>query len=284
LTKIFVNQKHISAKWRDEIFSGSIYLLSQFQQPKLLGDFAEECIKEHFGQTDYLNSYLEWPKEEYVERTSRLKGQYTNCMEVKEIIRNYLIEMDEDPAQYLFDVPRLRVIPNFDYMHVGVSYTYKPHRDTWYGSPACQINFWMPIFTIDPAETMPIYPAYFEQSIDNSSGSFDLKQWVEVQRSLAVKQITIESREHPTANEDIKTDGGLRFAGNRGDMLAFSAHHLHGSQKNTGENIRFSTDFRLFHIDDVSNSKGPIGFDDGSKNKKYVFKDLFRASDFSKYG
>ena len=49
------------------------------------------------------------------------------------MIRDFIVEIGDNPADYLFDVPRMRVVPNYDYLHAGVSYAYKPHRDTWYG-------------------------------------------------------------------------------------------------------------------------------------------------------
>lgn len=283
MTNLFLNQKQSSDLWRKEIFNGSIYLLSKENQPQQLGNFAESCIKKYFGEDDYLTSYLNWPKEVFIKKASNLKKHFTNCQEVKEIIRAYIIELDENPQEYYFDVPRLRVIPNYDFMHVGVSYAYQPHRDTWYGIPPCQINFWMPVFTIEPFETMPIFPIYFNKFINNSSQEFDLKHWVEVERAAAVSQVSTETRNHPLANEEINEEGKLLLAGNRGDMIIFSAHHLHGSQKNTGERIRFSVDFRLYHHKDLLSDIGAKNLDDKSTSKDYALRDLFRASDFSKF-
>ena len=130
---------------------------------------------------------------------------------------------------------------------------------------------------------MAISPSYFNQKIENSSIEFDLKHWIEIERSLAVKQKTTENRKHPLALETIDPHSKVLLAGSKGDTILFSGRHLHGSQPNKGNQIRYSIDFRLYHRADLDNKTGPGRLDDRSSNKHYWARDLFRVSDFERY-
>jgi hypothetical protein len=282
MLELYVNQKPSSEEWRKRIYSGTIYLWTKLKSTQDLGEVAEECIKKFLGEKDYLTGYRDWPVEVFIEKTEALKNYYTNCQEVKDIIRGFVKEIGENPNNYFFDVPRLRVVPHSNYLRSGVSYNYGPHRDTWYGGPGCQINTWMPIFSVESDQTMPIYPSYFSLPIKNSSDQFDVKYWNEVGRPAAVNQVGNDNRTHPLTKEEIDPKTKFLLAGGRGDITVFSGAHLHSSQDNLKNEIRFSTDFRLYFEPDMKNNLGSALIDDSSLNKDYVLKDLFKVSDFSK--
>jgi len=214
---------------------------------------------------------------EFVPAVSRLKSYFTNSAEAKEIIRSFVIELGEDPADYLFDVPRLRVVPHYDYLHAGISYAYKPHRDTWYGSVQCQINTWMPVHGVVPEQTMMINPEYFTKPVSNSSADWQLSNWISKERKLASINITEETRPHPVPLEEVSSSNEARIAPNGGEMLIFSGAHLHGTVPNRTEQTRFSVDFRLMHIEDLKAGRGPVNVDSGCADPEAGFKDYFQG-------
>ena len=281
--RLYINHKTSSEEWRNSLYDGSVFLMTKIDAAQDLCDFAQECIKEYIDEKNPQFAYLDWPIEEFIHKANALQSYFINCHIVKDLIKNFVIEIGEDTEEYYFDVPRIRVIPNYDYLHSGVSYIYKEHRDTWYGMPSCQINVWMPIFPIEPEEAMPLYPEYFSQRLENSSVEFDLKHWIEVERPLAIKMKTAENRKHPSASEAIDPRSKVLLAGSKGDTILFSGRHLHGSQPNQGNRIRYSTEFRLYNGSDLDNRRGPDRLDDRSSNKNYWARDLFRVSDFSRY-
>lgn len=281
--KLYVNQKFPSDEWLKQLYSGSMFLWTTLKSARALGDFAEDCIKKHFGGSDYLTSYRDWPIHVFVEKATALKKHYTNCQEVKDIIRDFVVEIGENPDQYFFDVPRLRIVPNVNYLKSGVSHNYANHRDTWYGSPACGVNTWMPIFPIKPEASMALFPSYFSSVVENSSREFDAKDWITVQRSKAQQQVHKETRKHPEALVEVDEKAEVLVGGGRGDMLVFAGQHLHGSRENLGETIRFSTDFRLFLEDDLNSCGGPKNIDNECLNGYYYPVDFFRVSDLSRY-
>src|SRR5690606_24166935 len=102
-----------------------------------------------------------------------LKSRFTNDLTTKKLVKNILEDFGCDLDNTYFDVPRLRVVPHGDYLSSGVSYAYKAHRDTWYSSPACQVNWWMPVFDVTSSRAMSFFPEYWSRPLKNSSGGFD---------------------------------------------------------------------------------------------------------------
>ncbi len=275
---LYVNQSKNHPNLKETLYTGAIFLETQLQSARQLREFALQSIAHVLGrETDARSLHKLMPVAEFVPAVSRLKSYFTNSAEAKEIIRSFVIELGEDPADYLFDVPRLRVVPHYDYLHAGISYAYKPHRDTWYGSVQCQINTWMPVHGVVPEQTMMINPEYFTKPVSNSSADWQLSNWISKERKLASINITEETRPHPVPLEEVSSSNEARIAPNGGEMLIFSGAHLHGTVPNRTEQTRFSVDFRLMHIEDLKAGRGPVNVDSGCADPEAGFKDYFHA-------
>jgi hypothetical protein len=215
----------------------------------------------------------------FIERVAPLKTQFTNSGRTKELVRAILEAFGHDLEATYFDVPRLRVVPSSGYLTAGVSYTYKAHRDTWYASPTCQINYWMPVFAIDSGRAMSIFPAYWSQEIPNSSAEFDYGAWCAVGRKNAVNQTKEDTRTHPLPLAPVDPASEVRIAGTKGDVLLFSASHLHATAPNNSGKTRFSIDFRTVHVDDLRAGRGAPAVD--ARARGTTLGDFLRASDFT---
>lgn len=281
---LYLNQLRKTADFKEAIYSGDIFLDTDLATAKELCGYAKESITAAFdGETNHPALHTMMPVEEFVSRVTRLKGQFTNSQRVKDLILGFIHEIGIDPRDYIFDVPRLRVVPNYDYLHAGVSYAYKPHRDSWYGSVDCQINTWMPVYSITPDQTMMINPSYFEKPVANTSKDWSLKDWISNQRHKAKDNLTEEVRVHPVPLEAIDDSSELRIAGNSGEMLVFSGSHLHGTVPNRTNRTRFSVDFRLMHLEDLKHHRGAPNVDSACPDVGSGFKDYFHAHDFSNF-
>lgn len=280
----YVNQVKSKPDYRGSLFKGDIFLETGLANAHELCALARQSITAAFdGETDHQALHKMMPVETFVERVTALKRQFTNGPQAKALIREFICEIGADPKDYIFDVPRVRVVPNYDYLHAGVSYAYKPHRDTWYGSVESQVNTWMPVYSIEPEQTMMINPGYFERPVRNSSAQWSLNDWINVQRHKASQNTTEETRVHPVPLEDIDTSSELRVAANSGEMLIFSGAHLHGTVANFTDKVRFSVDFRLIHLQDLLHKRGAPNVDNGCSDAEAGFKDFFNASDFSQF-
>jgi len=281
---LYINQLQNKADFKEAIYAGDIFLNTQLRTASELCAFAQESITAAFdGETNHQALHTLMPVEEFVALVTRLKGQFTNSLRVKELIQSFIHEIAADPREFIFDVPRIRVVPNYDYLHAGVSYAYKPHRDTWYGGVDCQINTWMPVHTISADQTMMINGGYFDVPIENTSKDWSLSDWISNQRHRAKENLKEEARVHPVPLGQINTSSELRVAGNMGDMLVFSGSHLHGTVPNYTQRTRFSVDFRLMHLDDLKHKRGAVNVDSACPDVGAGFKDYFHAHDFSNF-
>lgn len=282
MLSMYINGSFPRQAFRETIYDGSIWLNTKLETAQRFCSFADQCAIEALGD-DPRNAHHRMPVEEFVVKAGELKSRFTNDEQTKKYIRDFLEEIGESPDDYFFDVARLRVVPSYDYLHSGVSYAYQPHRDLWYGAPACQINTWMTVYPIEPSQTMMINPAYFGRKVENSSDSWDLKDWIEKQRFQATRHVKQEERPHPVPLQGLDDSGEIRLAGERGEMIIFSGAHLHGTVPNHGDLIRFSIDFRLFHKEDLRAARGANNVDSNAKNVEYGFKDYYTASEFLPY-
>jgi hypothetical protein len=247
--------------------------------------FALDTVKEKFETADPETAFLRIPVTEFVKKAEAAKRTFTNSRKAQELIRAYVLEMGSDPRDYYFDVPRLRIVPNYEYLHAGVSYAYAAHRDTWYGGPPYQINHWMPVLPIVAEQTMAIYPGYFAKPVRNTSKDFSLTHWVTKERPKAAQNIEKEDRVHPLPLEDLDPLSELRIAGGKGDLLVFSGTNLHATIPNRTAVTRFSVDFRLFHVDDMA-GKGvtpPANQDSSAQSEDYGMSLCFKVDDFSRF-
>lgn len=279
---IILNQILTDAERRELIYSGDIFLISALKSTSKMSDYAFQVLCDKFQTNEPETAFNHLPVEEFAKTVEKVKNEFTNSLYSKELIREFLMEIDSDPKEYFFDVPRIRIVPNYDYLHTGISYAYAPHRDTWYGGPSYQINHWMPVMSIKSEVAMAVWPNYFSTPVQNSSQEFDITFWDKVQRKKAVENIKVESRPHPLPLEEINTESELRIAGNPGDIMIFSANHLHGTIPNRTNRARFSIDFRTFNKSDIQTANNSVNTDSKATGMDGDYlRQMFDAHTFS---
>lgn len=279
MVTLYVNHEQTEARRRDLLFQGELLLYCRQGCTTELCDYAQQLIIEALFPLEPEVAQEQLDVSAFVERVAPLKTKFTNNPRTKELVRAILETFGYDLQATFFDVPRLRVVPSSGYLTAGVSYTYKAHRDTWYASPTCQINYWMPVFAIDSGRAMSIFPAYWSREIPNSSAEFDYGAWCAIGRKNAVSQTKEDTRKHPLPLAPVDPASEVRIAGTKGDMLLFSASHLHATAPNNSGKTRFSIDFRTVHLDDLRFDRGAPAVD--ARPRGTTLGDFVRASDFS---
>jgi len=277
MTNIYLNHDLPFSEQRSHVFKGDLLLYSCTPSAAALADHAITMITKAFESFEPQKAQFNLPVESFVQRVGPLKSGFTNDLRTKKLIQTILEASCDDLDDLYFDVPRLRVVPHGDYLSSGVSYAYKPHRDTWYSSPTSQVNWWMPVFPVTADRAMAFYPEYWERSVLNSSSSFDYGEWCRVGRNMAIDQIKEDTRKHPVPLEDVDLSSELRIAGTKGDVILFSASHLHATAQNSSGLTRFSIDFRTINLSDIENKRGSPLLD--SRATGSTLGDFFRASD-----
>eukprot|EP00037_Helgoeca_nana_P021492 m.216875 g.216875 ORF g.216875 m.216875 type:complete len:335 (+) comp25663_c1_seq2:8391-9395(+) len=154
-----------------------------------------------------------------------------------------------------------------------------PHRDTWGSCCHAQINWWAPIFPVASDRTLELFPSHFTTVVPNTSGEWTVKQFTQWRKSLAeAGEFARGSDPDPAATQPpdqnmmlptVVGEGraGEGFGGGEavvvepGDLVLFSAAHLHRSIPNTSNLHRFSTEVRTVFLPDVQAGVGAPNVD-----------------------
>lgn len=279
MTGIYLDHALGPDESRSLLFAGELLLRSRDAATTALAGHAIALASEAFAPLDPQFAQDELSVEEFVAKVGPLKTRFTNDARTKELVRDVLAAHGCDLDDTCFDVPRLRVVPHGGYLSSGVSYAYKAHRDTWYSSPQAQVNWWLPVYPVTADRAMSFFPEYWSQAVPNSSCDFDYAQWCRVGRQMAVSQVGEDTRKHPLPAAPVSIASELRICGTRGDLILFSAAHLHATAANTSGRTRFSIDFRTISLSDLAQGRGAPNVDSAARGT--TLGDFIHARDFS---
>lgn len=264
---------------RQRLFNGQLFTYSARKSSAALCRFARELTEEAFAPYDPRDAQHSLPVEEYVAILTTLKPRFIHHPQSKRLVQEVLIESGCDPDKTYFDVPRLRTACAGDYLSSGIAYAFKPHRDTWYSPPQCQLNWWLPIYPIESENAMAFHLKYWNTPLRNSSSEFNYQEWIETGRREAASFIGKDTRRQSEALEPVEMDPQLRIVTEPDGLLIFSAAHMHSTVPNTSGRTRLSIDFRTVHLDDLAAKRGAPNLD--SQCTGTTIGDYLRVSDLS---
>ncbi len=265
---------------RNFLFDGQLLVYSPRPSSLALIEWARELIRDAFGTLDPLTAQHEVSVEKFIEILTVLKPKFINHSTSKELLQKLLLDMGCDPEKTYFDVPRMRTSTSDDFLTAGIAYAFHPHRDTWYGAPMCQINWWIPIFPVQPDNAMAFHSRYWDTPVANESPEFNYDEYVQTSRKNAAQYVKEDTRKQPHPIGNVELDPQIRVITKEGGVLLFSAAHLHSSVPNTSGYTRFSIDFRTVHLDDVAAKVGAPNIDTACTGT--ALRDFYRVGDLAK--
>jgi hypothetical protein len=274
---VFSNPSVDDDSRRQNLYNGQVVVCSATPGSVAFTEHARQLIADAFGDRDPQTAQFHMPVEEFASVLTELKPRFIHHVRSKELIRSVLAEFGCDLEQTYFDVPRLRTSTSDDYLTSGISYAFHPHRDTWYSAPFCQINWWMPIFSVVPENVMAFHPRYWSQPVRNGSRRYDYYEWNRTSRQTAAQHIKNDTRDQPRPEEPVELDPQVRVVPEAGGVLMFSGNQLHSTVPNTSGRTRFSIDFRTVYLPDVVNRREAPNID--SECTGTTLRDFLRASD-----
>jgi hypothetical protein len=178
------------------------------------------------------------------------------------------------------DVPRLRSSTSGGYLTTGIAYAFHPHRDTWYSAPACQLNWWLPVFALAEDNGLAFHPRYWSEPLANGSRGYDYAEWNRTSRFTAASQIGVDTRPQPKPEQPLDARGEVRPLCPVGGLVLFSGAQLHASVPNTSGRTRYSIDFRTVHRVDAEHGVGAPNVDSACRGTS--LGDFLRASDLAR--
>lgn len=262
---------------RGRLYAGQLFVYSARQSTMALCEFARELCEAAFAPHHPTEAQHHLPVERFVEILAELKPQFIHHPRCKELIPAILADVGCELEKTYFDVPRLRTSTADNYLTSGLAYVFKPHRDTWYSPPMCQLNWWLPIYPIESENAMAFHPHYWDRPIRNSSCEFNYQDWQQTGRKAAASQGKRDNRRQSEALEPLQLEPQLRIVTEPGGLLIFSAAQLHSSVPNTSARTRLSIDFRTVHLDDLAANRGAPNVDSACSGT--TIRDYLRGTD-----
>jgi hypothetical protein len=261
-----MNAVYLDAKMSDDarrraLYDGQLFLYSPTPASLELVRVARQMTADAFAPLDPEAAQFELPVEKYVEILAALKPKFIHHPRCKELLPRILGELGCELIKTYFDVPRLRTATSDNYLTSGIAYAFHPHRDTWYSAPMCQINFWMPVYDIEPDNAMAFHLRYWARAVRNGSADYNYAEWNRESRQNAAQHIKTDTRKQPRPEEHVELDPQVRLICPPGGIIVFSGAHLHSTVPNTSGRTRYSIDFRTVHLDDVMGDAGAPNVD-----------------------
>jgi len=266
---------------RQQLYDGQLFVYSARPSVHAFVDFARSIIEDAFGGLDPRVAQDSMEVAHYADLLGKLKPSFIHHAESKRHLQSILADFGCDPRKTYFDVPRMRSSTSDNYLTTGIAYAWHPHRDIWYSAPACQINWWLPIYEIESNNAMAFHPRYWTQPVKNNSSEYNYYVWNKLYRGENVaKLINSDPRPLPRAVEPMELDPQVRLICPVGGVILFSAAQMHSSVPNTSGVTRFSIDFRTVHLDDAVVKRGAPNLDSACTGT--VMRDFLGCSDLSR--
>lgn len=282
MVAVHFDSRDDEATRRERLYRGDIYVYSPTKAGLELCELAQQMSEEKFAPHFPPEAQHHLPVDEYVEILKGLKPGFIHHPECKRIIPTLLDELGANLEATYFDVPRLRTACAGTYLQTGMAYAFKPHRDTWYSPPMCQINWWLPVYPIEAENGMAFHPHYWDQPVRNDSIYFNYQDWNTNGRVQASNQSTkTDTRFQSAALDELNLEPDLRLVCPPGGIIVFAAAHLHSTVPNTSNATRFSIDFRTVDSRDIALEQGAPNID--SESTGTTLMDYLRGTDLEQF-
>ena len=192
--------------------------------------------------------------DDYGQRIGKLRAAWRSDEAVLrgwiDIFRDIGLKLDDTCYDWFY----IRALPPGE-SHLGQHTALLPaHRDTWGSNVYQQINWWAPVFPLTTENAFVIYPDYWDRPVRNSSDAWDL---------AALRQLPSGQRQdYPKLPDILETpDNPIPVMLEPGDVLAFSAQHLHASQFNKTNPARFNLECRTVCTGDIAAQRAAPNID-----------------------
>lgn len=278
MNSVFFEADVTDEERREALYTGQLFAYTATPGATALITHARALSEEAFGDLDPTTAQDHMEVEAYAALLSDLKPRFIHHPRSKETIQQMLGDLGCDLEQTYFDVPRMRTSTAHDYLTSGIAYAFHPHRDTWYSAPMAQVNWWLPIYAVEPDNIMAFHPRYWTQPVSNSSNEYNYYEWNATSRKDASKHVKSDTRKQPKPLEEIDLDPQVRIVTPPGGVTIFSGAQLHSSVPNTTDKTRFSIDFRTVNLADLEAGRSAPNIDSACTGTS--LRDFLRASDF----
>ncbi len=251
---VFVDPDVSAPLLRQCVYDGHVVVLTSLPSVRKLVDHTRDQLVDLFKPYDPEYAHEHVDVAEMAKVLGSWKPRFIHSPTSKDLVCNIIREAGLSPEGTHYDVPKPRTSFPVGHLTTGIAYAFPWHRDVWYGAPAQQINWWLPVFAVRDDNSMRFDLQSFDQAVTNSSGEFDYYK-NNTARLHTASQISGERQVRPAAlNHSPQNE--LVVVPAPGAVMLFSGAQLHSSIANRSGRARFSVDFRTVDVADVLAGRG----------------------------
>ena len=234
------------------LFAGELIVFRSLDTVRALVSRARTVVEETFESDAPWLIEGRLPAAEFQDRVRQARKRVQHDAGIEDAWQQTLTTLGFPSEEMQRDRLRLRVVPSRAGMRSRTSRPLEPHRDSWGSGIMAQINWWLPLYPLAPARTMLIWPGRFDRPVDNTSAEWDYDTLMR-QRVSDYPLLPVARSTPPEPGEPVLIEPG--------ELLAFSAAHLHAGIADESGITRLSLDTRTVWRRDVEEDRGAPNVD-----------------------
>ncbi len=248
------------------LFAGAIAVLTDVPAVATFIDRARDLVFEAFGPDDPQTAHDRFPPDQLAAKAQALLDRFRADGQVRALFPAMMTALGEDPDDCHFDHLYLRVSPS------GMGHGHRrtralwPHRDSWGSNLYAQVNWWAPVLPIIEGNGLALYPDYWRRPLPNTTADWDFEAMKRARKAAHAQGLRGADLEqvYPTVPSGLaapEEEGRIVPVPEPGQILAFSAAHLHASVPNRTGRTRYSFETRTVSREDVRAGRGAPNVD-----------------------
>jgi len=229
------------------LFAGDLIVFQGLAAVRTLVSRARSVVEKTFDSDSPWLAEGRLPAKRFQDALMQARKRVQNDTGIEDAWREILAVSGFPPEEMLHDRLRLRAVPSRERLHNRRARPLHPHRDSWGSGIMAQVNWWLPLYPLAPTRTMLIWPGYFHRPVANTSDEWDYDTLMQ-QRGGNYPLLPVARSAPPEPGEPVLIEPG--------ELLAFSAAHLHAGIADGSGITRLSLDTRTVWRRDVEENRG----------------------------
>lgn len=251
------------AELRRRVYDGQVVFLGATEESLALVSHVNELLARGFEDVGSpALAQFQLSNAEWLTRLGRVRQWLGAAGVARRLVARWLLRCGFDPEVTVCDEVRLRAVRHEGHTIPEAAPVYFAHRDTWYANPEAQVNVWLALHDVEAPQTFEIYPSWFAAPVENDSERFDYEVW---RREVGFQRLAPSAATYPSARASFDRSGAVPVARSRGELVVFSAAHLHQTRAHALGSTRFSLDVRVVDRRDHTRGLGAPNVDNRSR-------------------
>ena len=242
------------------LFDGELIVVRNLAVVRQLKNRARRIVADLYGTADLPRTERLVDPVRFRELATRARDAVALDAPLQRLWIECLAALGFEAGSLHRDRIKLRVVPSAEPARGRVVRPLPAHRDTWGSGIDAQINWWLPLHPLAATRTMIVWPEAFRQPLVNDSADWDYDA-LRQDRDRRYPLLPTVREEPPGPGQPVLIEPG--------ELLAFSAAHLHAGVADDSGLCRFSLDTRTVWAGDLLARHGAPNVDGYARKARW---------------